>query len=509
MARLRSLLREAGFDSLDGYLAALITAGALCLYLLFPTRSYVLEGLARAIPMELGLAQRLLLGNYLLYGLLGNLFYHALQFLGFEGHAYVALQTMDSLIGACGLGLFYLILRAAGSGRAFSCLWTCVLGTSLGYWLWSSEAENYILSTVLLQLNFLFLLLNYKTRRISPWFLGVLQALAIFGHLVNGLFCLVALWFFTASYGERWRKAFLVYAAACAAVVAAGFGAALAALAPSNVRQACAWILGSAAGPGGQLRWHGSWWSLQGFRDWAKMTVRIFVSLSNPSYLHPPALPASSALSSVAAVLLLYIFVRGAVGFKTLWQKNRVFLVACAIWLGGYALVFTTWEPGTMVYRVSDLVPLVLVLALVSQTLAPGMRGQALVVMLTLALALGNFGAEIYPRSFWENNSSWVLMQFIKKSTEPADWVAARSGLESIYVPYFAERRPLVLANFRDHPEQLRSFLERLWGVKQKVYVTSDVLSDPYWNGIFSAYALRRHADDPAAGWTLYRVKAN
>jgi hypothetical protein len=195
------------------------------------------------------------------------------------------------------------------------------------------------------------------------------------------------------------------------------------------------------------------------------------------------------------------------VRFKALWNKNRILLVACAIWFCSYALVFTSWEPGTMVYRVSDLVPLVLILALASQTLAAGIRETVLALVFVLVLAAGNFGAEIYPRSFWENNPSWVLMQFIKKSTAPSDWVAARDGLESIYIPYFAERRPIVLANYRGRPDLLKAFLGRVWGVQQKVYVMSEVLSDPYWNGIFSAYALTRRAEDPAAGWAISLVE--
>ena len=161
-----------------------------------------------AIPMELGLFKRLLLGNYLLYGVVGNLFYRCLEVAGFSGHAYTALQAMDSVIGAAGLAVFYFILRSAGTDRYFSACWTVVLGVSLGYSLWSMEAENYILSTFLLALNFLFLILYHRTRKVPVWLLGLLQGLAIFGHLVNGLFILVAAWFFWRTESETPERAF-------------------------------------------------------------------------------------------------------------------------------------------------------------------------------------------------------------------------------------------------------------------------------------------------------------
>ena len=40
-----------------------------------------------------------------------------------------------------------------------------------------------------------------------------------------------------------------------------------------------------------------------------------------------------------------------------MWREQKTLLGACLLWLGLYAGVFSSWEPNTMVYRVSDLLP--------------------------------------------------------------------------------------------------------------------------------------------------------
>jgi len=496
----------ARFRSLDFCLALLLAASALSLYLSFPTRMYVLEGLARAIPMELGLYRRLLLGNYLLYGLVGNLFYHALLLLGFTSHAFIALQAMDGLIGAAGLGVFFFIARVTGLDRRAAFLWTSALGLSLGYWLWSTEAENYILSTFVLQVNFLCLLVYHKTRRIPPWALGLLQALVVFGHLVNGLFMIVALWIFIATDANRWKIAFLEYAAACMTALFLGFGTALIFVKPTGWRDAVGWLLGSAAGTGGGVRWHGSWWSGTSFLSWVRMTIHIFAPWSAAIYTHPAGVAFAWIFTKAALILLAIIVVCGLWRLKKVQSSERVILVACGIWLASYAVIFTSWEPTTMVYRVSDLIPLFLSLAILTSINIEKKSSLWIPAALMVCLGIGNFGTEVYPRSFWQNNSRWVLTQFVKQQTDGSSWILGTNGPDNIYLAYFAERRPVILDNFHNQPDRLKAFLKNLWKAHQKIYVLSPILSDPYWGHVMTAFRLVPRAQDPA-GLMLYQVE--
>ncbi len=131
---------------------------AFSLYVGFLSKAYVFEGLIRAMPIETGRWAHLFPGNYLLYGPLGLLFHTLLNSLGFHQPAVVSLQIMDALCGAAGVFVFYFLLRRLNASVFAGVVWSLILACSLGYWLWSTDAEDYILSTLLLTINFYFLM---------------------------------------------------------------------------------------------------------------------------------------------------------------------------------------------------------------------------------------------------------------------------------------------------------------------------------------------------------------
>src|SRR4029077_15820758 len=134
--------------------ALAISLVAFSFYVGLLSKAYVFEGLIRAMPIETGRFAHLFPGNYLLYGPLGLLFHSFLHLLGVHSLAVTSLQLMDALLGAAGIYVFFLLLRRLG-GDVLLCTVGCVvLGCSLGYWLWSTDAEDYILSTFLLLINF-------------------------------------------------------------------------------------------------------------------------------------------------------------------------------------------------------------------------------------------------------------------------------------------------------------------------------------------------------------------
>src|SRR5262249_31991035 len=89
---------------------ALLFVAAFSLYLSFLSKSYVFEGLARAMPIELGRFRSLFNGNYVLYGFVGWCFHNLLRLFGAEPLAVHSLQIMDALFGAAGLWIFFRIL---------------------------------------------------------------------------------------------------------------------------------------------------------------------------------------------------------------------------------------------------------------------------------------------------------------------------------------------------------------------------------------------------------------
>lgn len=486
----------------DALWAAAIFIAAAAANLALRSDSFVFEGLARAMPIDLGLWRELCPGNYILYGPLGWCFHGLLRLLGVAQPAVFSLQAMDALIGAAGLAVYFLTLRVLGAGRAGAAAWTAALGGTLAWWLWSTDAQNYIFSAFLLGLAFHALARRVSGRKIPAWALGALGGLTVLGHIVNALFALplaVGLWLTEPA--PRRRRAVLEAAAAFAAVAGGAYAAALLLVArPADAAAALHWLWGS-AGTGQGFRWHGAL-SARSILQWARMSLNIFVSFS-PSFADP-APPAWTPAALWAARLLLAAAAGALAGaWKSLARPSRTAALVCLAWLAAYALVFTSWEPQTMVYRVPDLIPLTTLLFLAWR----GRRGEALSgAVLAAALLLANFSAELYPRSFASNNEGLTRMTLIKAATREGDWVTGEGGLDELYIPYFAERRPLVLGRYVGRLEQLSEDIAREQAAGRAVFVTSRVLSDPGWSGYFSRFALApaaREGDDVI----LYRLQ--
>jgi hypothetical protein len=190
----------------------------------------------------------------------------------------------------------------------------------------------------------------------------------------------------------------------------------------------------------------------------------------------------------------LLVAAAGAVaGLRRLRGVRRDAAVAAGLWLLGYAVVFTRWEPYTMVYRVTDLAPLVLLLSLAWP--------QAAGAVLAVLLALANGPGAIF-RADAANNPRLARMEFIRSATQEGDWVAGEGG-DELYIPYFAQRRPLLLGRRR---EDLEPAVAELLAAGQRVYLPAAVVQDPYWGPRLRAWRLEKTASDGKGG-ELYRVK--
>lgn len=473
--------------------AAAAAAAGSALYACTLSKAFVFEGLARAMPIELGRGPELLSGNYLAYGPLGAAFHELLGLLGSRAPAVVSLQRLDALLGGAGLAVFFLIQRELGIGRAAALAWTAALGATLGWWTWSTDAQAYILSALLLQLVFLALARRLSGRGAPAWALGLLHALAMTGHIVNGVFVLPAAYVVAVTAApSRRRRELLVYGATVAGTVLAAYAAALLFVRPDD---AWRWFLGSASSAEGvNLR---DSWSWRNLGLWLDMSARVLVTrvppLDSPApaaWAKPAAWLASAGLAAAAAL--------AASRWRGLPAPRRRAAAAAGLWLLAYALVFTRWEPYTMVYRVTDLPPALLLLSL-------GCASAPLGALLAAALAAANGAGELLPRTHAGNNPRLGQMELVRAATREGDWVAGEGGGDELYIPYFAQRRPLVIARYRGRPEELRLWVAGRLAAGERVFLTSRVVLDPFWAPRLKSWGLRETARD-GRGFSLFSV---
>ncbi len=449
------------------------TAASL-FFLAFHSTYYNFDGVACAVAVDLGNPRYLAHGNHLLYGLAGFAFDRAWRLFGYRGPALLVLQTLDSLLGGATVAAVWRLLARARA-RPLARIAACAgLALSQAFWLWSLEAQVYMLSALFLVLA--------ATQALEPsprpGRLGFWHAMACLGHVG-------AVMFWPASAYALWRsRAGRRGALACAGAWTLTLGAAYAAagaffVKPSGFADARVWLLGSAAlKVDHSFTWYGGY-SWSGLKDWAVMSSRIF---------------SDSGLLGLGGLALAAL---GA------WRSRRGHEVRTVLlWLAGYAVLFTSWQPSIMVYRVVDLPALWILTALGLSAAGPALLGAAAVFV--AALGVFNWRAAIAPACDPARNAVYEDSLWIGGVTPDDAWIVS-SGLYQVYAPYFAHRRPLNLRYFDRQPQALSARLDALAKAGEPVFVPSSVMAADPW----SAQPLRAYGLTEAGrrGQTvLYRV---
>jgi hypothetical protein len=442
-------------------------------YLSTPSSYYNFDGVACAIAVELGDLSRLAHGNHLAYGLLGLVFDRSWRLLGYQGQAILSLQALDSLLGGLGAGLFCrLLLRRLACSPAAAVTASLGLAFSYAYWFWSLEAQVYMLGAVFM------ILAADEAFSVSPrpWAVGLWQACAVLGHVGHLMFAPTAVWLLAAT--PHRRAALRQYGAVLAGTVALAYVlAGLFCVRPQDFSGLRLWLLGSAALKlGGEFDWQTGSSAAVNLWDWTFMTLRVFSD--------------AMALSGWPQVLAWILSAAGiATAAAGAWDLSRP-ARAALLWLGGYALLFTSWQPHTIVYRVSDLVPFWLLIALAIRKSSVKTAWLGLAVA---ALTLFNAVNLVLPQRAPERNIAYQEALLIRKLTPEESWIAT-SGPGQVYVPYFGHRKPLNMRYFQD-PGRLEARLAQLQEAGQAVFVPSSLFAaDPSLRARFEAYGLEESA---------------
>lgn len=482
----------------DGLAAFGLFALAAALYLAWPSRAFVFEGLLWALPIDTGRTAGLFHGNYLLFGPLAFAFHHALRLVGGPDLAVFSIQALDALLGAAAAAVFFAVLRALDLRRGAAFAWTLLFSVCLARWKWCTEAEVYAFSSLSLACALLGGVL-YARGKLSELSLGLLHAFACLAHAANGVLLLpFGLLILRRRKGAAARGVATMVLVS-AAVGLAAYGLALAVFVrPASAAAAWHWLLGSADTAGGAVNAHRS----GGLFDYLATTGRVFLTTGAaiPAEGQPGWPPTGAEpLIWAARALLAAAALAAAFGWRRLSAARRETALFCAAWLLAYALVFTTWEPTTLRYRIGDAGPLVVLLAL-GLPEAPWLPAA-----LAAAVGAANLRGEIAPVAKAENNPNLQRMLFYKDATHEGDWITARGGREELYVPYFAQRRALGVGFHEADPRTLASQAAKLAASGAGVYATEEILADPKWAAALSPLHPREATRSPK-GWALFRL---
>ena len=516
----------------------LLFFGTLTLYLLTRTHLNTFDAVAYAnqigLAQETGKLRPLFHPHHLLFNALGYGAWRLARVAGFTGGPLVVNQTLNAVLGAWGVGLFYATLRRLRPIGPAPALLALGLAGSFGWWICSTDGRVNLPSSVLMLAAFGGLVrLRERPRLGETALVGALAGLAVLFHESAGLFGLVgAVGVGMAAGGRRRFSLLAVYGAAWAAVIFAAYAVvgvfALHLHSPAEFKH---WMNAYAE--------RGWWWDfhvLHNLRmDLFGLRHAAFVQpLGRAALAQTPLQPLGRAALGLLwlcyGASLLGIAASGtaiAAALPRLWKSaDRPIAVVCLTWTALYAAFFTVWCPGAFVFWVPVLVPLGTLLMLAEPQ--PKLLGAWVAVF-----ALLNFLAGVLPYLKPVNGVSQRTALDIKAHTPPRSLVivpgVGDDAQAEVDIPYFAHRPVLSLHGLLAHAATLpaaqaalNKSLAGALGAGREVYVLDEVwtrrdsvkglakqspgLTGASLQGLFGGYTLSPAWTGPRG--TAYRVRS-
>ncbi len=460
---------------------AAIFSAALLLDLSVRSLFYNFDGVACAIAVELSDFKHLVHGNHLAYGMVAWCFDRLWRIFGYKGQALLALQTLDAILGAAGAAVFASLLRRMGRGEREAVLGAAALAVSHAWWFWSLEAQVYMLGALFAALA----AREALSDKPRPALTGLWHAGAILGHVCH-LMALPAIVYSLTR--KRSRGDLLPYMTSLFVAVAVPYACAgLFFVHPSSLVELKIWLMGSAAlGNDRAFSWHSIAFS-SAVPEWTATTLRIFIEFVGRKGL----------FLSVGVILALLPLVAAARAAVDRTRESTFWI----LWLAGYALLFLSWEPGTIVYRIPDLIALWALATLGLQTMPQRLRLGAMIAWTSAAFAF-NLVFVVRPASTFANNPDLVEAIWTKTSSPENAWILA-NGRGAVYTSYFAGRRPVNLRYYTDEAA-LHARLDALTKSGEVVYVSGRTLEEEGLRAKLERYGLQPVASAPAL--SMFRV---
>ena len=428
----------------------LLLIGLILLYPAFLTRTYYWDGVLFSLYIEKVYRSELPITilfhpNHLLYSGFGYLLYSFSHGAGLRLRAITLLQCVNVLAGVSAAALlFNLVKRLCGSvPLAVFCSFLFASGAT--WWKFSTDADSYILSVLLLLLA-VGLVLNEKPllllAGICHSFAMLFHELAVFAYIP----LLAAIFLENRAQSARVRRAF-VYLASTAGSVSLAYWLAYSLAGRDSGRTFFRWITRFSA----ESQMTHSWRQiLIGYpASYLKLLAGGKLSLIQ-DYLSPPVVAA--LLFSLAALIAGVWLTRHPKRETGIPIERRTKVVLWA-WILPYFVFLVWWEPESAFYKLFVWPPIVLLLGCSIAERSSSISRVRAFTAFGAALAAWNFGAFIFPHSYSSADPVLALAEKLNrelpknaivyyKVLSPDDW----------YLQYFAPGRrwrPLSIDDFK------------------------------------------------------------
>jgi len=439
----------------------------------WPSRMWNFDGVACAAALELGKSIYFFHSNHLLYGFLGYVFWKPLPY-SLLPRALPALQLFTSLLSAGAMVGVYQLLKRILDERRLALALTVGLSLTAVVWVWSIEAQVYALGFLALAWATAEL---FKPESSAKWRrIGWLHAGAILGHIVHVLWIIPAIYWLTRENTVEQRRKIRDYGLRLALGVGIPYLLVVFYMLgiKVNLHWFAKWLLGSASlNPNSLFAWHFA--GVGAPLEWLWVTPRIFWGSFWPYHVVPTGLVWITTGFSIATLVML-------LGFS--WKHHRAKpWVFSVLWLAVYGVFFWTWEPRTECYRLTDVIPYGILLALGLKSLRRPALQWGCVAVLAATFAVINIQTRVIPMHQASNNALYQEILTLEAATPTNSLYLTAGGPRWIYLLYFTGRSAWNVQTFSRNPEFLRREISRhKTGIP--VYINAEALplgSAPQW----------------------------
>jgi hypothetical protein len=455
--------------------AIAVALGGLYLLMLAGNHNEGGDGIGYMTQIRSGDAAKIFNPYHLAYNWLGWSVYHVARACGFDGGPLGPVQVMNALLGAAGVGVLWVLMRAAVPGRLAACAACGMVAFSFGYWGYAEDAELYTLNAFLLILLFA---AAYRAATAPTWrnfaLMGAANGAAVLGHNTAALWVVVALVVLARARSDM-RSGELVrcaaaYGAGVVAIVAPAYALAIPAVGLYAPREYFDWLTGYAQS-GDYGRWRASTPMrallgsgrafIGGHFALSLEPIHRFIqnhfaekSLRKEFYLVRDVGRVKAylllTLSGVVAIMLAAL-AAGWLRRPALGREAWALALVSIAWLLPYALFFSWWEPENVKFWISSWIPVCVLLALPLSSAAASARWRVIAPYAVgaglAALFVVNLVGSVLPYrakadDYWRVRAAWY-----EKHTRPGDIVFANDYIYVEYLNYFGHGKAYDLRN--------------------------------------------------------------
>jgi hypothetical protein len=417
----------------------LLLIGLVLVYSAFLTRTYYWDGVLFSLYIEKVHRAELPFSilfhpNHLLYSVLGYFLYSLLGSVGLHPRAITVLQLVNVFASAGSTALIFVLTKRLCRSTGIAAFCSLLFAFGATWWKFSTDADSYILSVLLLLLASGFVLNKTPSLVLA----GVCHSLAMLFHELAVFIYVPVLTIVFLEHrpgSVRVRRAF-IYLLGTAGSVVFAYQLAYSFAGRNSGRTFLGWITSSSA-------------ESQITHSWRQILVAYPVSYLKllaggklsliRDYFSLPVI-AALAFSVVALIAGVWLmrYPRQEPGILI---DGRIKVMLWA-WILPYLVFLAWWEPGSAFYKLFVWPPIVLLLGCsIAERPSWTSRARALVAF-SAALAAWNFGAFVFPHSRSSADPVLALAERIDrelpknavvyyKVLSPDDW----------YLQYFAPGR--------------------------------------------------------------------